>query len=637
MTIGFAAIAAAGIGAPSGAAEISEPGEVIALPLVVTVASTAAPISLPLRVTQTAPYVRTLPLVVAVTDAATSAGLDGAGGWPAAPGGAWQAIVWLADSDISARLHGVVTVTAEADAARVAEFAFLPASSIHPLSLIGQRVRIAFAQAGGANARTLFTGVVDVPRVDLTTGLISCACHDQAQEILTNTSREWIDAAVGGRWHVAVSGEPEDNFDYLRDRIASTPASWALDELQRPRILSWLDPGASWTVRVPDYLSDSVSIDLPSREQIRTRIACTLEYRYTRLRARGARAQYMSDLFDFIPHNSGGDNRPGADFLTAQMVEAATDAVSDWEPQGPVQITHPPSGTWQIGATITSGFFSISERTAQDLAIGFNRYYVTRWPQSVTLARTVTVVWPEMEAQLGGPVAEEEGASLEAVFDSPGWGTDPSVSPQVLTTGTGDASVAWKPAGFDDASADEALRTMLDRAWTRLWTASRTGRVAFDLPLHHALQLGDGVTVEASSLRASGQIVGLAHSMDTATGQAVTSVELAVGMPGNTPAALPSWTLPDSPLDSYVPPRRSYSFRIGTYIGGQFGGPEFDPDEMIGFCTNLRGPELAGRNYYPYQLSMRSPDIADEDRDPLDLSSELTVDVAVPTDLLEIP
>ena len=34
-----------------------------------------------------------------------------------------------------------------------------------------------------------------------------------------------IDALVGGRWHEAVSGEPEDNFDYLEARIASVGAS----------------------------------------------------------------------------------------------------------------------------------------------------------------------------------------------------------------------------------------------------------------------------------------------------------------------------------------------------------------------------------------------------------------------------
>ena len=121
-------------------------------------------------------------------------------------------------------------------------------------------------------------------------------------------------------------------------------------------------------------------------------------------------------------------------------------------------------------------------------------------------------------------------------------------------------------------------------------------------------------------------------ALDTATDRA----SIAVGMPGEAPASLPSWSLPPSPADSYVPPLSANSFQIGTYVGGELGSLPFDEQTMIGFSTNLEGVQEAGRNYYPLQLSMRAPDIAAADRDPLELPAETTIAVEIPTDLLEI-
>lgn len=174
----------------------------------------------PWRVAIVAPQQAVTAWPVQVLDPAQIGGLDGAASWAAAPDGRWEAVVWLGTDNISARILGTVSVQIEADAARTAEFSFLPAAPIQPLGLIGQRVRLAFAQAGGLNAQTIFRGVVETPTIDLQTGVITCACHDQAQEVWANTPRETIAALVGGRWHVAVSGEPEDNFEYMRERLS---------------------------------------------------------------------------------------------------------------------------------------------------------------------------------------------------------------------------------------------------------------------------------------------------------------------------------------------------------------------------------------------------------------------------------
>lgn len=621
-----------------GAAGSGPEGETIALPLSVAVLDSSVVISLPLAVVVSSPAVVALPIAVSVVDAAALGGLDGAGGWAAAPDGRWRPVVMLGGDDISGLLLGQITITHADDAAAVAAFTFVPSVALQPLSLIGQRVRIAFARADGSSEQTMFTGVVDVPAIDLQTGAISCTCHDQAQEVWARTPREVIDALVGGRYSAAVTGgELDDNFDYLRERIQSVGASWALDVLQRPRVLPWDGAGRSITVRTADVLDGSLAVELPSREQLRSRITVRLQYQYAKLRYRGVRAQYAQDIHLFKPSITGTVNYPGALWMTSSMVRSACESAPGWEMVGEPYIEHPPARAWQIGTTISSGFYAISPAVAPTLALGFRCDFYARWQQRITEDYTVAVVWPAIEAQLGAAVGEEIGASLIAEFDQAGWESDATMEPRIpAAIGVGDAAVEWRPAGFDELARDEALRTLLDRAWVRMWSASRSGRVTFELPLRPDLWLDTRITLEHARLRAAGKITAVEHAMSPETGAAITNVVLAVGMPGATAAALPAWSLPSAPVDAYTPPLSAFSFEIGTYVGGTAGAAAFDPETMVGFCTNLNGVEDPGLNYYPHELSIGAPDIAAEDRDPRTLASFTEIAVDVPTDLLEI-
>ncbi|KAI5914628.1 hypothetical protein [Thauera sp. 2A1] len=620
-----------------GVSELDAGAPQVTLPITISVVAAGERVTLPVRLSAVAPAARALPLRISVIDGAAVGGLDGAAGWAAAPAGAWRPVVTLDGADISDRLLGAVTVTHSRDAAAVAEFALLPASPLQPLSLIGRRVTVSFARADGSAVQRMFTGVVDVPRIDLATGAITLSCHDQAQEVWSNTPREAIDALVGGRWSLAVSGEPADNHAYLLERIQSRGASWALDVLQSPRIVPWGAGSRTLTVRTADVLDESVSVDLPSREQLRTRVACRLQYRYTRLRYRGATAQWAQDISFFKPQVTATQSYPGSAFLTTAMVQSACESVSGWDLVGTPRIEHPPARSWQIGDTIASGFFTIDAVTAPALAMSFSATYSTRWRQVVTEDYAVTVVCPSLETQIGAPVGEEIGATLESAFDQPDWERDPSLEPMLSNTyGAGDMHEDWQPAGFDPAARDEALRTLLDRAWVRLWRASRSGRVSFGVPLRPDIWLDTRIVLEHARLRASGDVQEVTHTMDPGSGHAISTLTLAVGMPGAASAAHPAWSLPASPADGYVPPLAAHSFEIGTYVGGQIGSPPFNETTMIGFTTNLSGPSVAGRNYYPHQLSMRAPDVAPEDRNPLDLPAVAQIDVAIPTDTLEV-
>ena len=608
------------------------------------------PISLPLELVigRVGPPI-SVPLELDLVDAELTEGLDGAAGWAAAPEGKWCVGVMLGNLAISDRIHGPVKIQIADSAARTAEFAFLPASALMPMGFIGQRVEIHFAQAGGAADQPLFCGVVDVPSIDLETGVVSCVCTDQSQEIWANASREQIDALVGGRWHVAVSGEPEDNFQYLEERIQSVGGGWALDVQQQPRVVPWGGPARVLTVRSADVVDGRVDVDLPSRGELRTRIKCRFQYRFQMLRYRGISCEYGQPLSFFLPwysSTSGLTLKESTRWLVAPLVEGATSSLPGWSLAAPAELEHPAPGSYVVtrpflnpvlpySELMTGAVYIIPEAVAPELVMGFSASYSARWQQSITEDYTITLVNNALEQQLVTPISEEFGASFEAEFDAPAWGSDPQAKPLVGGVGVGDAQLPWQPAGFDQASCDEAIRTLLDRAWVRLWASSRSGRVRFDLPARPDLWLDTRIHVEHERIRAAGKIVELTHVLDMQSGSAITSVTLAVGMPGNTPASHPQWDIPPVPADPYTPPAAAFECAIGTYVGGTEEAPPFDDASMVGFSTNIEGP-FPDSEVYPHQLRIKAPDLAPEDRDPREAVVETTLNVTVPTDFLEI-
>ncbi len=626
--IGIGAIAAPGEGGPA-------PSTAITLPLRLQIQA-SPPIALPLRLKIGATGAAlVLPLRLSIISDAVLGGLDGAGGWPSSPSGRWRAYVTLAGEEISGNLAGEIVVAQADNEARSAEFSFRPSAAMQPMSLIGQRVEIWFAQRGefgeAVAAQRIFAGVLETPTIDLQSGLIACSCHDQLQEVISNTPREWIDTRIGGRWRQEVSGEPEDTWDYLEARRLSVPISVALDAHQQPRFLHWRDGLASITVRTADMVDGSLSLSLPSRDELRTRIVCRMQYRFERLRGRSVVAGYSNGLRFYI---GAGEIEPSKFWLTTAMVKGATESLRGWTAKS-ISIENPLPGSYPRGPDLADGFYTIPRRVAPDLALGFEARYQTRWQQTVTEDYTVEVVLPDLEAAIGR-VSEEIGANLDVPFDVREWGDDETVHPVLDIPSVGDVISEWKPTGQGDDDRDEVLRTLLDQAWVKLWDSSRSGRVTFALPLRPNLWLDNLATVITDKLTARGKVVDFEHRMDTEGGEAVTTVSIAVGLPGDESSAMPAWTLPSAPPIDDTRPPSAYSFEIGTFVGGAGASVPFDEEAMIGFSTNLEESPVFAENFYPHQLSIRAPDVDAIDRDPITLEASVVIETTIPTDLLEL-
>ncbi len=634
MTIGSGAIGSSAIGAPPG--DAGEPASApISLPLRLEIHN-SPPITLPLRLmVGSSGAAIEVALRLSILSDDVLGGLDGAGGWPSSPGGNWRSVVTLAGADISSSVIGEVVVSHADNEARTAEFSFRPTEALQPMSLIGQRVQIWFAQRGTSDEavapQLIFTGVLETPSINMQTGVILCSCHDQLQEVFSNTPRTYIDSMLGGRWREEVSGEPADNWDYLEARRLSVPVSVALDAQQQPRFLHWSAGLLPETVQLADMVDESLSVSLPSRDGLRTRIVCRMQYRFERLRGRSVVAGYSNSLQFYI---GAGETEPSKRWLTTAMVKGAAESLRGWTTRS-LSIENPTPGTYPRGPDLADGVYVIPRRVAPDLALGFEARYQTRWQQTVTEDYTVELVLPDLEASIGR-VSEEIGATMEVPFDVREWGNDETVEPLLDIPSVGDVTQAWQPEGQEAADRDAVMRTLLDQAWVKLWGSSRSGRVIFALPMRPNLWLDNLITVDTPRLAARGKVVDLEHRMNADTGEAVTTVSIAVGLPGDESASLPEWTLPTAPAIDDERPPATYSFEIGTFVGGLGTSVPFDEETMIGFSTNVEKPPIFAENFYPHQLSIRAPDLDAVDRDPITLEAAAVIETSIPTDLLEL-
>lgn len=602
--------------------------ETITLPIVVTMTtSVIETIALPIRASIVATQSLSLPTVVTI--------LSGTVVSPAR----WRPVVTLDGVDVSERLVGEISVQAGENEARVASFQLRPASgSLILPDWTGRSVTIDIAaqepDGSASDARRLFTGVVDVPEYDISGHVVSFDCTDQRQEVIGNTPREWLDAAIGGHYSAAVSGEPTDTLDYASARLASVPAALDLDAYQSPRVTIWALPEPAWLILGESEVIDgSLRIQLASRADLRNEITTRFQYRLPRLRARVIECQFERTIGQYTSQ--------GLDIPSRAMIEQALGGLSGWSQLGLINYVAVDAGAYESVGGGGSIFTVISSTDAPNLALGFGASFYSRWVQSVTEDYALTVRAQASIDAIGQARESLDGATLDSEFDDAAWLNDPATEPELTLPPVGDVSLDYGVSGASDrAAAEAAIETLVAQARTATLASHRTTRVSAAIAIRADLDLDKRIEIDTAILRASGKVARVAHRMSIDDGSAVTEFDLAVSgfnavglQPDNAPAA------PAAPVDpTPAPGAAQLAATIGLHIGQTFTSAPYDEDTMIGFSTNAR----AGADFdplgaaYPLAMSIGAPEIEAAVRDPITLTQTATYAVAIPQDILEV-
>jgi hypothetical protein len=552
----------------------------------------------------------------------------------------WRPVVTLGGVDISERLTGVISVEAAEGEARVAQFSIAPPTGVLTLpDWTGQPVTIDIAarepDGGATDSRRLFTGVVDVPDYDLSAYIVTFECTDQMQEILANTPRAWLDESIGGWYSEAVSGPPVDALEYATARLASVPASLDLDPYQQPRVTAWALPDTPDIVFDDSAVLDgSLSLKLASRADLINDVSTRFEYRFPRLRARVIGVEFSRTIDQYTSQ--------ALDIPSRAMIEQALSSLSGWSALGAINYVAIEPGVYESSGSGGSVFTVISATDAPNLALGFSASFYSRWVQSVTEAYALNIRAQASIDAVGAARTSLSGATLDAEFDDAAWLDSSTTSPVLTLPPSGDVSVDYGAAGATDrAAAQAAVSTLVAQARVVALSSHRTTRVSASTLLRADVDLDRRIEIDTPIVRASGKVSRVSHTLDMQAGSAVTDIEIAVS--GFSAVGLDQGddepSAPSAPIDPTPAPGTSALVcECGMFVGQTETSPEYNGDTMIGFTTNAK----AGAAFdsfapaYPLAMSVGTPEIPANARDPITLDKLATYAVAIPQDLLEI-
>jgi hypothetical protein len=544
----------------------------------------------------------------------------------------WRPVVTLGDVDVSARLVGDVTVDAEEGAARVAEFTLRPTGGpIDPSSWVGQSVAIDYAvlDAAGDVVTTarIFCGLVDVPEYDPSERTTRFACTDGRQQRLGRAPRAALDAMIGGYWSQHLCAAGADSLQYAEDLLSTIPASYDLDASGAGRLTPWAAAATpDHTFSASSILGGTADIRLAERGDLINTVSIDIGYRYPRELERRVRWRW-SYPGGFCGWLAAGTTIPRIDMIVSAMESAG------WLPMySGLHCVHPPgSGSW-CGVQ-----WVVNDAVRQTLVLEAEAQLARRWVRDVTETYRVTVTSPESVAQVG-IIDTSQSASLSADVDTSAW--TGSASWADPGGDVSDANGDWYRDRTDGesggrAEADALLEASIARARTDILSAHRTSRASWDALLHPGVDLVHTARIETDTVTAQGKVRRVVHTMRLDTGEATTSVEIAISRVTGLGLSSDPIAAPSAPDVAAELTRTDPLIRYGdTHIGGVTGCAP-DDDGWVGYVGNQE-PVDPGAEQYTERFVLDVPEIESAAVDPLEVETASTVDVAIPVDTLEI-
>lgn len=442
----------------------------------------------------------------------------------------WAPVVELAGVDVTADVVGEITVEASEGAARIASFSLLASGPLDLPGYTGQRVTIDIADSAGGNRIRLFTGLVDVPAVDLVRRLVRITANDDLMNAVNAMDRAAIDAIVGGRWSKAVFDDGAVPWSYAQDRLSTVAASLDMDATGALRLTPWAaKASADLSFDAGVLIEQSLAIDTAERGALVNEVMVNFSYRFPM-----AKREAYQIHFEFMTNGFGPWVDDGNAFLVRSTVQSAIEAAGfaidtlDFIPL--------PTTPQLIGG---AAMWLPNPATDPLLALGFDATVTFDYTQSVQEQHAIRVysqasldavgrLPASLSGALEGKTVDTVAAETAAVLYQNAISKIPSQLAAPTVAGSTTAAVMDLTADTNRAAAEAAMECLIDVAKVKIAASHRSGRVSAALALHPLVDLDKTVAVDADGVQAKGKVVRVLHRMDADSAQALTEFEIAV-------------------------------------------------------------------------------------------------------------
>lgn len=545
----------------------------------------------------------------------------------------WRLRLLLGGVDMTAQLTGGVDVDREEGAAAVCGFDLYipPGTPVVPSEWAGKPVSIDYISttAGVATEERRFTGWIIAPVWNPVSRLLSCECSDRVQQRVEAMSVADIDAMVAGDWSADVF-EPlagRSHWDYALERLSTRTASLDGSPLGELRVTSWYAAVAPHFVfGAGTTLYQTLAIDLPGLDTVTNRIELEINYRYSRL-------WQLNQAFSWTHPGTGGlGGLQGfcqwrawtTELPTTDMIESALSSA------GMVLLGQ--VGGYKLPPSMADpcGDGSPWINTFTDLWLSASVTGGRRWTQTVTETYSLTLATTAGEV-VGTQTIARDSVSLEIEDDrAEEWDGSLESDP------SGDSGVEDLT---DEARRQAGVMCALRRAEAQLVSAHRGNLVSWSVPTSMAMGIDLVHTLELDDqgARARGKCGRIQDSYNLGTGEAITTLTIAVMQGGGTSDPL---TVPASP-DTSLPPLTSEFGGLPTQLGGRINDPDGSPippydDARDGFAGNYSVADDLSAETFPRRVDMDARDIPAEYRDERTATTTALYRVGIPNDILEL-
>jgi hypothetical protein len=529
----------------------------------------------------------------------------------------WRERVTIAGVDYTAQLVEGLDVDREEGAAGVGGIAFyLPPGPVVPDEWVGREVLIDYISTtlGLTTEVRLLTARIASPIWDSTTRVMSCELSDQLQQRVEGMSVAEIDSLAGGSWSVDIFDpvEGRSRWDYALERMSTRTASLDCSAYGVPRVTSWYARSPAFVFGPGAVLDESQGADLAELSSRTNKLVIEADYRYARLRQKNEYFNWVGGGF------CGWYFTNTKELPTSGMIREAVESAGGNLLDGYIWDLLPPS--MPDPCLLAAAWINYYE--SEELLLGATFSLGRRWAQSITERYTMSVEVPSSIATSGEVIARA-GSAFEV--ESPlaeTWADTPFT-----------AGVSGHTDERDDPRRTLFLVVQLEQGVAVVVSSHRGTSVTWQVPTSMAMGIDLTQTIELDDMiKARGKCSRISHSLDFASGAAVTTLTISVMRGGG---AVTDPLTPPASVDEAQPAPGFTNIMLPTQLGGRDGVPVYD-EALPGFAGNYTSSDIAFPTMYPRRFDIDAAEIAADKRDELPLPITATYRVAIPDDLLEL-
>lgn len=439
------------------------------------------------------------------------------------------------------QIHGLITISMRENDASTMEVTLITPTGSQDIDYwAGKDVVLVI------NGVTAFTGVVDMPEIDVIGKKITLVCTDKRREVLNSVLSATINTI--GYHSDAVFSEAENVIDELDQRLQTIPSAVDIKP-DGTYAITDINPKAipDITLTASDVYRRTPEVSPTSRLRLINQVNLKFDFRYTRLRhrERGFKIEDLPfcDILDLGP--LGSFTLKNTFLSNAQLMDwKINESTIVWEEM-------PPSGDTSPPCTV-SIIYVHDPRFATSMTYDA----ATRFVQTVIESYDITIKAQQSVNQYG-LIAWNQNNSFDVKYDAKDWEDFTEYS--APTGGVSDPNDYYIDQDGVTTDFDNAVLTAMNIAATKIIRSHRDTQVNFETDLRIDFDLTKTIELTTPILNAKGKVTAIDHYIDITNRDGVTTTEISLSTAQGTqiPDALTVPTRPTVPVisDAWTDPQ----------------------------------------------------------------------------------